>query len=80
MAPSRPTKAAGDGREDGYVQAQLGIVTASRVGVLDTTLRSREQGTSRPTARDARALARELGVKAEDLGFDDEVEGRETPS
>jgi transcriptional regulator with XRE-family HTH domain len=41
-----------------------------RVGVSDKTLRSWEQGASRPTARHARALARELGVTVDDLGLD----------
>jgi ribosome-binding protein aMBF1 (putative translation factor) len=40
-----------------------------RVGVSDKTLRSWEKGESRPTDRHARTLARELGVKVEELGL-----------
>ncbi len=54
------------------VPAAFTIVALSRrVGVSDKTLRSWEQGTSRPTARHARALARELGVTVADLHLDD---------
>jgi transcriptional regulator with XRE-family HTH domain len=47
------------------------VALSRRVGVSDKTLRSWEQGLSRPTARHARALARELGVTVDDLRLDD---------
>jgi transcriptional regulator with XRE-family HTH domain len=43
---------------------------ARRVGVTEAALRRWENGTARPRKRHARALARELGVRVDDLGFD----------
>ena len=44
---------------------------AKRVGVTEAAMRRWEMGTSRPRARNLRALARELGVSVEQLGFRD---------
>lgn len=46
------------------------VALSRRVGVSDKTLRSWEHGVSQPTARHARALARELGVTVADLRLD----------
>jgi DNA-binding XRE family transcriptional regulator len=53
---------------------QAGLFTiaalAQRIGVQERTLRAWEAGEQTPTARHHRALARELGVKVEDLKLD----------
>lgn len=43
---------------------------ARRVGVTEGILRDWELGRIRPRQRHAKALARELGVRVEDLGID----------
>lgn len=57
---------------------QAGLFTATalaqRVGVGERTLRAWEAGEQAPTARHRRALARELGVKIDELGLDDDAE------
>jgi transcriptional regulator with XRE-family HTH domain len=54
-----------------YPAAFSATAVAHRLGVTDKTLRSWEQGIRRPTARHARALARDLGVTVQDLGLDE---------
>jgi transcriptional regulator with XRE-family HTH domain len=53
---------------------QAGLFTiaalAQRIGVGERTLRYWEMGTTSPTMRHRRALARELGVSIDDLGLD----------
>lgn len=51
-----------------YTQKAL----ASRLGVDVATLVRWEAGITTPTPRHARALARELGVSVEELGFGEE--------
>ncbi|HEY7201870.1 MAG TPA: helix-turn-helix domain-containing protein [Candidatus Dormibacteraeota bacterium] len=46
---------------------------AARAGVSVTTLRKWELGQARPRVRAAKALAKALGVKVEDLGLDDQA-------
>ena len=46
---------------------------AHRVGVTDGMLRRWERGSSKPSRRHARALAKELGVSVDQLGLQDET-------